>query len=207
MNIQPNQNNISMNGAAGNGYNKGSWKALKDRVKQGILDTLPSATFKDEKAVDKWKKLDEKISKPAENRLIMGASAIVTQPLIDSRNKKVDDETRRVSRNRTIAKILVGTGVGICIRGSCYELVQKMTDLEGKCKRSKSLIPPAYLEEFTKYPKFLKTYRSALSTALAILVMSVTNFVIDAPLTALLTNKLNSKNAPEKTSKKEAIYG
>ena len=137
----------------------------------------------------------------------MGATAIVTQPLIDINNKKVDEETRRISRNRTIAKILVGTGVGICIRGSCYELVQKMTNLEGKSKFSKRLLPNAYIKEFIEKPKFLKNYRSALSTALAILVMSVTNFVIDAPLTAILTNKLNAKNAPQKTKEKGVIYG
>lgn len=192
MNIQPNSNNIAMTGAKNS-----SWKSFKDRIKQGALDALPSGTFKDNNAVDKWKKFDEKISRPAENRLIMGASALITQPLIDSSNKKVDEETRRVSRNRTIAKILVGTGVGICIRGSCYELVQKMTNLEGKSDYHKKLLPTNYLEDLAKNPKFLKNYRSALSTALAILVMSVTNFVIDAPLTALLTNKLNTKKSVE----------
>lgn len=204
MNIQPNNNNISMTGIGGK--KPSSWQSIKNRVKQGILDTLPSATFKDENKVEKWKKIEERISKPAENRLIMGATAILTQPVIDMNNKKVDEETRRVSRNRTIAKILIGTGVGICIRGSCYELVQKMTNLEGTCKHSKSLIPDKYLQEFTHSLKFLKNYRSALSTALAILVMSVTNFAIDAPLTAMLTNKLNSKKEAE-TPEKEVIYG
>ena len=203
MNIQPNSNNISMTGAK-----NGSWKSFKDRIKQGVLDTLPSGTFKDDKAVDTWRKVDEKISKPAENRLIMGASALLTQPLIDSNNKKVDEDTRRVSRNRTIAKILVGTGVGICIRGSCYNLVQKMTDINGTLSYSKRLLPKDYISKFAKEPTFLKNYRSALSTALAILVMSVTNFLIDAPLTALLTNKLNSKNQSELIDKKkEVMYG
>ena len=203
MNIQPNSNNISMTGAKNS-----SWKSFKDRIKQNVLDTLPSATFKDDKAVDTWKKIDEKISKPAENRLIMGASALLTQPLIDSNNKKVDEETRRVSRNRTIAKILVGTSVGICIRGSCYNLVQKMTDPKGSLTYSKKLLPKEYINKFTKEPTFLKNYRSALSTALAILVMSVTNFLIDAPLTALLTNKLNSKKQENATENEtEVIYG
>jgi hypothetical protein len=54
MNIQPNSNNISMTGAKNS-----SWKSFKDRIKQNVLDTLPSATFKDDKAVDTWKKIDD----------------------------------------------------------------------------------------------------------------------------------------------------
>ena len=39
----------------------------------------------------------------------------------------------------------------------------------------------------------MKNSRSALSSALAILAMCITNFVLDAPLTVFLTNKLNEK--------------
>ena len=47
--------------------------------------------------------------------------------------------------------------------------------------------------EIAKNEKFLKNHRCALSNWLAITAMCVTNFVLDAPLTVFLTNRLNSK--------------
>ncbi len=198
MYIQPNYNNIAMTGAPKNPNGQSSWKNFKNRIKQSIIDALPSATFKDgENRVERWKKIDERISRPAENRLIMGATALMTQPAIDYYNHRVDEETRRVSRNRTIAKILAGTGVGILVRGSCYNLVSKMTDPNGTSKLSKKLIPKKYMQEAIGNSKFLKNYRSALSMGVAILAMCVTNFVLDAPITVYLTNKFNAKNGKE----------
>ena len=51
-----------------------------------------------------------------EQRLIQGATALVSQPVIDYYNKKADDETRAVSVARTIGKIVAGTLVGVAIR-------------------------------------------------------------------------------------------
>ena len=61
----------------------------------------------------------------------------------------------------------------------------------------------------TKDAKLLKNYRSALSTAVAILAMCFTNFAIDAPLTVYLTNKFNDKTAsnPADSKKKEVLNG
>ncbi len=190
MNIQPIQyNSISMQGKKDS-----SWNRLKHRVAQKIIDTLPSHTQNESaRKLDNWNKFDNWISKPAQNRAIMGATAIVTQPVIDYNNHKVDKETRRVSRNRTIAKIVAGTCVGILVRGSAYKAVTSMTNIEGKTKNAKALLPKKFLGEIAKNEKFLKNYRSALSSSLAILAMCVTNFVLDAPLTVFLTNKLNDK--------------
>lgn len=200
MKIQPEYNNVAMTG-------KG-WSSFKNSIKQKIIDAVPQATIKDgTKRIERWKTVDEKISKPAENRLIMGATALVTQPVIDYNNHKVDEETRRVSRNRTIAKILAGTGVGIVVRGSCYKLVNKMTDINGKGKYSKALIPKSYIGKFSKTVKFLRNYKSALSTGMAILAMCVTNFAIDAPLTVYLTNKFNAMTDPSKSKNKEGNNG
>lgn len=187
MYIQPNYNNVNMRGSE---KNSGFWK----RLKQKAIDAMPEATFKDgTKKIAKWKKYDEAASHPAKNRLIMGVTALATQPAIDYYNHKVDKETREVSRIRTIAKILAGTAVGIAVRGSCYELVSKMTKIKGKEKYSKALLPTKHLKDLVKNPTLLKNYRSALSTSLAILVMCITNFVIDAPLTVFLTNHFNEK--------------
>ena len=68
-----------------------------------------------------------------------------------------------------------------------------MTNIESKTKTAKALLPKRFLGEIAKNEKFLKNYRSALSSGLAILAMCVTNFVLDAPLTVFLTNKLNDK--------------
>ena len=202
MKIQPEANNIAMSGW--------SWSSFKNSIKQRVIDAVPVSTIKDgTKRVEKWKYFDEKMSKPAENRFIMGATAMVTQPVIDYNNHKVDQETRRVSRNRTIAKILAGTGVGMIVRGSCYSLVKKMTDVNGKSKYSQALLPTEFLKDLTKDAKLLKNYRSALTTAVAILAMCFTNFAIDAPLTVYLTNKFNDKTAsnPADSKKKEVLNG
>lgn len=187
MYIQPNYNNVNM---CGSEKNSEFWK----RLKQKALDVVPQATFKDgAKRVAKWKKYDEGASHPAQNRLIMGITALATQPVIDYYNHRVDEETREVSRNRTIAKILAGTLVGIVVRGSSYELVKKMTNIKGKDRFSKALLPTKHLKDLVKTPKLLKNYRSALSTSLAILAMCITNFAIDAPLTVFLTNYFNEQ--------------
>ena len=198
MYIQPNYNNINMYGArpaprgnSGKGRKPGFWKHLKQKV----LDAIPECTFKDSnRTYANWEKYDKFLSRPAENRLIMGATAIVTQPTIDYYNHKVDEETRTISRNRTIAKIIVGTLVGIAVRGSSYNLVKRMTNINGKERFSKSLLPSKnFLSELVNNEKSLANYRSALSTGLAILAMCITNFAIDAPLTVILTNHFNEK--------------
>jgi hypothetical protein len=113
-----------------------------------------------------------------------------------------------VSICRTIAKIIAGTTVGILVRGSCYNLVKKMTMTEGASKFSKTLLPKRYTKELSKVEAFLKNYRSALSNGVAIGAMCFTNFLIDAPLTVLLTNKLSDvalqhKNTPAIKAKEE----
>ena len=191
MNIQPNSNNISMQGK------------FSDRILQKVLNALPNKTVKESaRKLDKWNKMDDLISRPAQNRGILGVTALVTQPLIDSYNPKVDKETRTVSRNRTIAKIIAGAGVGMfVVRGPLYKLIVNMTNITGKSKYSKALLPKRYLSEICNNEKFLKNYRSALSMALVLIANCVTNFVLDAPLTIYLTNKLN-KQEKEKEAKR-----
>ena len=68
-----------------------------------------------------------------------------------------------------------------------------MTNLKGKSKYSKFLIPKKSLSEISSNEEFLKHYRSALSMGLVLIANCVTNFVLDAPLTIFLTNKLNKQ--------------
>lgn len=194
MYIQPYQNNINMHGRE---KDPNFWRCLKQKV----LDKLPNATFNDSyRNVRRWKNFDERISRPAEYRLIMGATAMLSQPAIDYYNHKVDEETREVSKNRTIAKIIAGTLVGIMVRGSAYELVQKMTDIKTKSKYSRALLPTKHLRELLKDEKLLKNYRSALATSIAIMAMCITNFAIDAPLTVVLTNYFNQNRKDKYTA-------
>lgn len=193
MNIQPNNYNVNMCGKP----NRSWWSSMKRSIMQKTLDIMPQQTVKDSnKQLQRWDKWGNLISKPAENRAIMGATALLTQPPIDYYNHKVDKETRTVSRNRTIAKILAGTGVGVfVVRGPIYKAIATMTDPKGKSKYSKSLLPKKHLTELAKNEVFLKNYRSALSMSVALVAMCATNFLLDAPLTAFLTNKFNEKSA------------
>ncbi len=205
MNIQSinNDYNVSMYGAPSNGGAKKFWNKLKQKA----LDTLPNKTFRDDgNNVDRWEKITGHISEPAKNRIIMGATALTTQPLIDYYNHRVDDETRTVSRNRTIAKILAGTFVGAIVRGFAHKGVVKMTDIKGVTKMSKFLIPEKYAEKMAENEVLLKNFRSTVSTSIALGVMLFTNFLLDAPLTIYLTNKFNSKSN-KKPHREEVKYG
>ena len=202
MYIMPNDNNVSMQGNS----MSNAWKAFKKRVGQKALDTLPEHTQEESaKKLAEWRKTDEFISDPMYNRGIMGFTALATQPAIDSYNHKVDEETREVSVLRKIGKIIGCTTVGMfCVRGPMREIVKKMTDLKGNSKYSKALLPKAYLVEMSKNEKFLKNYRSALTMGLALVVMSFTNFLLDAPVSAFITNVLLDKRSARKKAEERA---
>ena len=144
------------------------------------------------------------VSRPAPNRLIMGATALVTQPYIDSHNPRVSEKTREISKDRTTAKVIVGTLAGITVRQPSYDLVTAMTRPEEKGKYSQFLIPRAKLKGLKEGSLFLKNYRTTLSTLLALSVMCITNFAVDAPLTAILTNRFIARTKA-KNAKREAI--
>ncbi len=191
MNIQPINNSVSMQGR----QNNNAWNNLKNSVVQKIIDVIPEHTHKESaKKLEKWNKIDNWVSKPAQNRGIMGATAILTQPFIDYNNKKVDQETRKMAFLNRLAVILAGTTVGMFIvRGPIHTLTEKMTNLKGNSKFSKALLPKNFLNEIAENEKFLKNYRVALSTSLAVATCAITNFLLDAPLTIYLTNLFHDK--------------
>lgn len=193
MNIQPiSYYNVSMQGKFPP-KRKGGLNKLVDKCTQKILNIFNEVNLKDDfQRVQKLEKMDSEMSHPAINRVIMGATAIFLQPAIDASNKDLDKDTRILSVCRTIAKIIAGTFVGIIVRGASHRVVTKMTNIEGKAKHCRKLLPKSYIETFKKNPVLLKNYRSALSTGIAILAMCVTNFVFDAPLTVKLTNKFKN---------------
>ena len=160
-------------------------------IKQGALDLIPEAVYSDKKMVNGIKKTGEKISS-AEQRLILGASALMSQPFIDANNKRVDEKTRKVSVARTIAKIVAGTFTGYFIRKGCIKGIKALSQVEGKnVSKWKSIFTPKNIKDNTT-DAFLQ-YRNAMGTVVALVVMMFTNFLIDAPLTKFLTNALVKK--------------
>lgn len=138
----------------------------------------------------KFNKAGHVLASPHWNRVVIGAAAISSQPWMDLYNPKVDKDTAKASSLRTTAKIIVCTSVGFVVRGLCYKLVQKYA--HGSAKEGSTLLTPReILEEANKELKAnkLKIHKNALSTITALAAMLFTNFLIDAPVTTMLSNK------------------
>lgn len=162
-----------------------------------------------------------------EQRLILGVTALATQPFIDLNNKKADEDTRILSTCRTIAKIIAGTTSGIAVRAGCIKLAEHLSK-EGGILNPKKLAQKSIdelktkitdlnkkdiekkIEELTeiitrsdkceKYQRAIKNYGGTIGTFAAIGVMLVTNFLWDAPVAKSLTNFFYKK-ASKKESK------
>jgi len=201
MNINQNQNyNISLKGK---GNNSGFWRNFK----QKILDVTPNHTAEN-LDLKLYEKISQKVSHPAYNKLIIGGTGLISQPIIDNNNKNIDETTRKISVCRTIAKIIAGTAVGFIVRGGSFSIISRYANPNGKNKNCKLLIPKKYIEKFTKDSNLLNNHKNTLSTVLALAAMCITNVVADAPLTIYLTNKLTKKfnlNEEESESRKKQI--
>lgn len=156
-------------------------------------------------------------------RLVSGVTGIMIQPWFDWNNKRVDEDTQKISTARTCAKIIAGTLTGVSIRWACVKASENFTRSEnaekelkdiGKLKRrfinkpikkiNQILLPPAF-EKATF--KEIGKYRQALGTYAGLLVMFFTNFLVDAPLTTYMTNKFAKKTIEKQSLKKEKIEG
>ena len=150
-----------------------------------IVSKIPSVAISNQKVLNGIKWTANHLAAPHNNRLILGATAIILQPIIDLCNRKVDEDTREISAKRTAAKIIAGTSTGYAIRYACLKLIDYLT------KDSKSLLYPKGVNVVAEG---LKNYRSAIGTFAGLFVMLFTNFLIDAPLTKYLTNKFIKNN-------------
>jgi len=161
-----------------------------------IVRKIPAATVKKEGVLKAIKWTSDHLAAPHNNRLILGATAIIMQPLIDLYNKNVDEKTRKVSVARTLAKIIAGTTTGYFIRYACLKGIEYMTK-EPIINNSGKIINKLQSAIFPKGVKVtidgLKHYKNAIGTIAGLGVMLFTNFLIDAPLTKLLTNKFMKK--------------
>ncbi len=175
---------------------------------KNIFNNIPKITVKNGNP-ETWNKVADWVSRPAPNRLIMGGTAIFTQTAIDGHNKRVDEETRKVSQLRTAAKVIVGTAAGIAVRQPCYDFVNACTSPEGKKAWSQMLIPMSKRFGLKEGSQRLKNWRIIASTLLALGIMVFTNFLIDAPGTIKLTNKFmeNSESLKAIRAKKAEEKG
>lgn len=157
-------------------------------------------------------------------RLALGLFALGIQPLIDLRNKDVDDDTKKVSAVRSAAKAIIGTATGIVVRGGCMKLAElkyAQKDAAGKIiKEGKKIkIDPAKvqkafgegfgalkLDEKT-LSNAVKRVPSVVGTIAALGVMIFTNFLIDAPLTNKTMDKINELMEKYFAKKKQESQG
>ena len=179
----------------------GRISASANYVTTAIAGAMPAGTVISKKAnrVISW--IGQKISSP-QNRLILGATALMSQPFIDLHNRKVDEDTRKVSAARTVAKILAGTTTGFLVRYGCIKAIDYCSMLPEQISKTARFpklrtffTPDAALSGVLKN---LGHYKKALGTIISLLVMTFTNFAIDAPLTKYLTNKFIDKKGLNK---------
>lgn len=126
-------------------------------------------------------------------RLILGVTAISSQPFIDLSNDKVDERTRKISCAKTMAKIISGTSVGFTVRYLCTKLVNNYTEVNanGMKATKHSFLAPSKMKNFTNDKRL--QYINALGAIMGVTSCLVTNFLIDAPLTKYLTNVFSEK--------------
>lgn len=142
---------------------------------------------------------------PHHNRLFLGATALVTQPAIDLYNDKVDEKTRKVSCARTIAKIIAGAITGVSIRWGFLKLVRENSAITKTAEKTfKTFFTPSNV---TKCTHAFKQYQNTMANFLAIVTMIGTNFLVDAPLTQLLTNRLTKGIDKNQHDGKEVLNG
>jgi len=99
------------------------------RIERKICDALPAYDVKSKwfsDTVKPEKRLNQTISSP-EKRVIEGLAALAIQPAIDARNRNVDEKTRKVSKARITAKIIVGMTTGYLVRKGCIKGIERLS--------------------------------------------------------------------------------
>lgn len=171
-----------------------SVQKFANSAEQKIYDVMPTKVFGENG--DKFFKAAGREISSAENRLILGVTALMSQPFIDFYNRDIDDETRKIAVCRTIAKIIAGTVTGFTVRKGTIALIKACSKAPApNIKKWQTLFTP---KDVTKVDtEDFKQYQNALGTFVSLGVMMFTNFMIDAPLTKYLTNKFNDKITPK----------
>lgn len=176
-----NCNNISFNGRFGNAAN---------RAKQAFYNAIKNHTVRE--GGNKFYKIAGETISSAEVRLILGFTALLSQPFIDFHNRKQDEETRIVSVCRTVAKIIAGATTGFLIRKGSIKLIQACSKYPVEnFPKWRTILTPKDIPVIEADK--LKRTQEWIGTYLSLGVMLFTNFLIDAPLTKFLTNVFASQ--------------
>lgn len=173
----------------------GAFKRGTNSVKQTFYNCIPNKVLEKDTYVNAVNWIGKEISSP-ENRLILGVTALMSQPFIDANNKAVDEQTRKVSVCRTIAKIIAGTFTGVLIRYGCIKSIKAFSKLPTSLDKNNMPVKLNSLNTFFS-PKnaqsdvtdAYKQYQNAFGTIASLVVMTFTNFLLDVPITKYLTNK------------------
>ena len=195
---------MSISGVDNNGYNvsfNGRLGNFANKAKQRFYNVFANRTVS-ERADKFYKWTGEKISS-AENRVILGLFALLSQPFFDFFNRKQDEKTRLVSACRTIAKIIAGTLTGYFIRKGAIKLIQGCSKIPApNLPKWRTILTP---DIKNINPDALAQYQNALGTYAALGAMVYTNFKIDAPFTMYMTNKFTDK-AEKHLEKREMLH-
>ena len=138
-------------------------KANRYRTNDTVLFAQNKVSFKGMNGIRtglKW--IANNFSSPHQ-RAILGITALCTQPLIDLHNRHIKKEDKPIAVSKTIAKILVGTTIGITLRYFAIKAVRNFTLAEKVGKYSQCLLPKEIIEKLATNPKsipkmFLENY-------------------------------------------------
>ncbi|MDD3420511.1 MAG: hypothetical protein PHE78_07950 [Candidatus Gastranaerophilales bacterium] len=115
-------------------------------------------------------------------RIILGGTALVTQPVIDYYNPMADEKTRKFSVLKTVIKIVVGTVVGTSVRHVGMMYARKVTKGNKFLEKIKN---PALKKDLTKIfsnEKDKKNFIGNFGTILGLMGVIVADFTFDMPL-------------------------
>lgn len=174
-------------------------------ITQRIINIIPEVNVSGKRTVKVLNWAGKSLSSH-HNRLILGATALLTQPFIDLSNKRIDEDTRKVSAARTVAKIIAGTSTGFLVRWGCIKSIDAFTNYPSTIKPGTKFAKLRTLFAPDIVLKNLRYYKNGLGTFVALFAMVFTNFLIDAPVTKYLTNKfvniINCKHQSQSAEQK-----
>lgn len=132
---------------------------------------------------------------PVAQRLVIGASGLLSQPFIDAMNPHVDPETRKYSAIRTAVKMVVCTASGILTRVVGQKLGEMMVN-GGKLKLPDGITKPVFA--------------SSVGKVFAIVGAVASIFLIDVPfinkvLNIVMKTFVKAKDTSVKAIKKVAV--
>lgn len=168
----------------------------------------PKAVSNNFQDAAKW--IGRKLSSPHQ-RALQGVAALAIQPIIEYKNKDVDDDTRAVATARIIGKVFSGVLVGVIVRAGCIALMGRFAKTpsadefarlaqEGAVKGKKfldNLLAPSVKKvkelinnQGKNLDDIYSDHRKGMGTLIGTLVGMYTNFAVDVPITEWMTDKL-----------------